>query len=158
MLIREVCDRIPECDVLLPSVNSTDRPAVEAFIVAQLRIRSLTHVLIETSKINAATYLRLADFCAQQGITLNFASRIVAVLRVIMDDEELLAIRRCVDIAEVSLRQLVSGGAAGSLGKTECKVTVELERNMIDLGADRQGIPPDRDHLRQRPQQRERRS
>ncbi len=141
MLIREVCERIPECEVLLPSVSSTDRPDVEAFVVAQLRLRSLTHILIETSKIDAATYLRLAAFCCGQAITLNAASRIVAGLRVIKDDEELLAIRRCVDIAEDSLMQLVSGGAAGLLGKTEREVAVELERNMIDLGADRQGFP-----------------
>ena len=141
MLIREVCERIPECEVLLPSVNSTDRPDVEAFVVAQLRIRSLTHILIETSKINAATYLCLAEFCSEQEITLDAASRMVAGLRVIKDDEELLTIRRCVDIAEGSLEQLISGGAAGLLGRTEREVAVELERIMIDLGADRQGFP-----------------
>lgn len=141
MLIREVCERIPECEVLLPSVNSTDRPDVEAFVIAQLRIRSLTHILIETSKINAAIYLRLAEFCSKQGITLDAASRLVAGLRVIKDDEELLTIRRCVDIAEGSLEQLISGGTAGLLGKTERELAVELERIMIDFGADRQGFP-----------------
>ena len=141
MLVREVRERLPECEVLLPSANSTDRPDVEGFVASELRRRSLGQVLIETAKLTAASYLSFAEHCAKQGVVLSNVSRIMAGLRAIKNDEELQAILHCVEIAENSLRQLISGGAAGLIGKSERQVAVELERIMIDLGADRQGFP-----------------
>jgi Xaa-Pro aminopeptidase len=141
MLVHEVTEGIPECEVLLPSANSTDRPDLEAFVVSELRRRSATRVFIEMEKITAVSYLHLARCCEQNRVILESTSRIVASLRIIKDDEEQQAIRRCVDIAERSLRQLISEGAAGFIGKTEREIAVELERIMIDFGADRQGFP-----------------
>ena len=141
MLVHEVTERIPECEVLLPCANSTDLPDLEEFVASELRRRSATQVLIEMEKITAASYLHLASCCEQNGVILESTSRVVASLRIIKDNEELQAIRRCVNIAERSLRQLISEGAAGFIGKTERQIAVELERIMIDFGADRQGFP-----------------
>lgn len=141
MLVHEVTEQIPECEVLLPSAHSTDRPDLEAFVVSELLRRSARGVLIETAKISAESYLRLARCCERNRVTLESRSRMVASLRALKDDEELNAIRRCVDIAEGSLRRLISEGASGLIGKTERQIAVELERIMIDFGADRQGFP-----------------
>ncbi len=141
MLIHEVRQQAFDCEVLLPSANSTDRFEMEEFVVAELQRRSLAIVLLETSRIVASTYLRLASHAAKAGVALLESQRITERLRAIKDPGELHAIRRCVEIAERSMLELLHGGAAGLLGKSERELAVELEQIMIAFGADRQGFP-----------------
>lgn len=136
MLVHEVREQMPDCEVLLPTVRSTDRVDIEAFVAAQLLRHSLDIVLVETAKVSAASYLALAGH-----VKLSPVAGLLEGLRAIKDDEETRIIERCVEIAELAFRELIQPGATGLIGKTEREVAVELERLMIAMGADRQGFP-----------------
>jgi len=141
MLIREVSSIISDCEVLLPVARSTDSADLEKYVVGQLRMRSLSNPVLDPSRISAASWLRLADACAENRISLEAAPRIVTRLRSVKDAWEMKAIRRCIEMAENSLQKLLGQGASGWIGRSEREIAVELERIMIDFGADRQGFP-----------------
>jgi Xaa-Pro aminopeptidase len=141
MLVREVSSLIPDCEVLLPVARSTDPVELERYVVGQLRMRSFSNAVLDPSRISAASWLRLADACAGNRVLLQAAPRIVTRLRALKDSDEIETIRRCIEMAESSLQQLIRHGASGFIGRSEREIAVELERIMIDHGADRQGFP-----------------
>jgi Xaa-Pro aminopeptidase len=141
MMVHEVREEIPECEVLLATARSTDTANMEAFVAAELSRRSLQMALLDTAKFSAASYLALAGYCEERQLQLRPASGLMESLRSIKDEHETRIIRRCVEIAELAFQQLIRHGAKGLLGKSEREVAVELERLMVSLGADRQGFP-----------------
>jgi Xaa-Pro dipeptidase len=141
MLIRQAREAAPDCEILLPSERSTERPDVELFIVSELVRRELHVVGIDPSRILADSYLRLIRHAGNAGIEVVSTPGAVASLRAVKDSLELERTRRCVVIAEVAFRGLIAGGAASVVGRTERDIAIELEARMIALGADRQGFP-----------------
>lgn len=65
----------------------------------------------------------------------------ISNLRAIKQPEELRLINNCIEIAEISMRNLIQHGASKFLGRSERDIAVELERIMVTHGADRQGFP-----------------
>jgi Xaa-Pro aminopeptidase len=141
LMVHEVREELPDCEVILPSARSTDPVNLEAFVAAELSRRSLNVALLETAKISAASYLKLVTHCDDKRLTVRPATGLLEALRSIKDDQETRIIRRCVEIAELAFQQLIEQGAAGLLGRTERDVAMELERLMLAMGADRQGFP-----------------
>jgi Xaa-Pro aminopeptidase len=141
LMVHEVREELPDCEVILASARSTDPVNMEAFISMELLRRSLNVALLETAKVSAASYLALATHCDGKRLTLHPATGLMEGLRSVKDDHETRVIRRCVEIAELAFQQLIQQGASSLLGKTERDVAVELERLMLAMGADRQGFP-----------------
>jgi Xaa-Pro aminopeptidase len=141
MLIGEVRALAPDCETLLPAHRSTDRPDVELFVISELARRDLGVIGIDPARISADSYLRLTRHAAAAGIELVLLPEAVASLRAVKDPLELACTRRCVAIAETAFRDLIRGGAAAVVGRTEREISIELEARMLELGADRQGFP-----------------
>ncbi|MES2920804.1 MAG: Xaa-Pro peptidase family protein [Verrucomicrobiota bacterium] len=141
LMEHEVREIAWDCEVLLPSRHSTERPDVELFVVFELKKRRLLHAVIEPAKIVASSYLALTLHASQADLDLHAVTGLTEELRAIKDAGEIALIRRCAEIASEAFLQLMSGGASRLVGKTERELATELERNMVSLGADRQGFP-----------------
>lgn len=141
MLIREVSAEAVECQILLPSERSTDRPDLEQFILRELVQRGLKTAVIDPARLSAQSYLRLSGHAASDGIRLLATPEILAPLRAVKDAHEIALTRHCVRIAEQALSGLLAQGAGHLVGKSERQLADELEARMWALGADRQGFP-----------------
>lgn len=70
MLFREVSSLIPDCEVLLPCIRSTDLVELEGYVTSQLHKRFISHAWIDTTKVPASVHQRLSEACRSQGISL----------------------------------------------------------------------------------------
>jgi len=141
LMLHDVREVASECEVILPPGNSTERADVEAFVVSELKRRGIRVAFVDTTKLPASTYLNLREHALAANLATRAAHRLTEVQRSIKDEPERQLIRRCVQIATDAFRQLTIGGADALVGRTERDVAAELERLMVDLGADRQGFP-----------------
>lgn len=141
MLIHEVREMIPDCEVILPSERSTDFLLLEPLLLAQCVRMGVDSLIIDTSKVSAETHSRLQAAAREASLEIVVSNGLVDKLRAVKDGWELSLIRRCTEISEEALTLLAARGAGGFIGKSEREVALELERLMIDMGADRQGFP-----------------
>ena len=141
MLVSEVRAEAVSCEVLLACTRSTERPELEQFVIAEVVKRGLTHVVVDTAKLSALSYLRLTQRSRSAGIHLRDFPDCLASLRAVKDPSEIALTRRCVQIAEQAFSELVGQGASALLGRSERDLSDELEARMWALGADRQGFP-----------------
>ncbi len=141
MLIRQAREAAPDCEILLACGRSTERPDVELFVISELARRGIGHIGLDPGRIVAESYLRVTCHADAAGIGVEPVSGQVAALRAVKDPLEIDRTRRCVSIAEKAFRELIHGGAAALVGRTERDIAIELESRMLALGADRQGFP-----------------
>jgi len=141
MLVDEVRAAAIDCEILLASARSTDRPELEQFVIAEVTRRGLACAGIDPAKLTAQSYLQLTAHALAAGIALAAFPDCLASLRAVKDPTELALTRHCVGIAEQAFRDLLTPGAAALLGRSERDLSDELEARMWALGADRQGFP-----------------
>lgn len=141
MLLAEVRAVAPDCEILLPTENSTERPQMERFLVTELAHRGLNDVVIDPARLSARSYLQLAQHATAAGVTLRTVPDLLAGLRAVKDEWEIALTRQCVEIAEQAFAELISGGANGLINRTERDIVNELDARMRALGADRQAFP-----------------
>jgi len=141
MLVREVRAEAVDCEVLLASTLSTDRPDLEQFVIAEVARRGLASVAIDPARLTAQSYLRLTSHTQAAGISVCCLPECIASLRAVKDPTEIALTRRCVGIAELAFSELIDQGAAALIGRSERDLADELEARMWALGADRQGFP-----------------
>ncbi len=141
MLISEVRAEAVDCEILLPSDRSTDRPELEQFVVAELARRGIDCVLVDPVKISAQSYRRLSAHASACGIELLDLPEVLTTVRAIKDSAELAVTRTCVHIAEQAMSDLLAQGANALIGRSEREIAAELESRMFVLGADRQAFP-----------------
>lgn len=141
MLIGEVSAEAFDCEILLASTRSTERPDIEQFVVNQLSRRGLKRVAVDPARLAAQSYLRFTSHAAAAGIEVLSLPELLAATRAIKDASEIATTRRCVAIAEFAFRELIAQGAAALIGRTERELANELEARMWAAGADRQGFP-----------------
>lgn len=141
MLIREVEAALGDFELLLPSERSTDRVNLEEFVISQLIRRGIKQVLVDPTRMGAASYKALETKTAAAGLEIEDAPSSVSRLRQCKDAGEHQTILRCVGIAEQAFTGLIEAGSKGLIGRNERDIARELESRMIALGADRQGFP-----------------
>lgn len=141
LMLHEVKEVASDCDVMLPSRHSTDRVDIERFVANEVKRRGASGVVVEPARMVAASYISLSAHAAELRLEILHETGLTESLRAIKDAGELALIRRCAEIADEAFRELVAGGASSLIGRTERELAAELERNMIALGADRQGFP-----------------
>jgi Xaa-Pro aminopeptidase len=141
MLVSEVRAEAVDCEILLPSDRSTDRPEIEQFVVAELAKRGLACVIIDPARVSALSYRRLSLHACACGIRLLDVPEVLAAVRAVKDPTEITLTRRCVRIAEQAFSELLEQGASALIGRSEREIAAELESRMFAHGADRQGFP-----------------
>lgn len=141
MLVREVRAEAVDCEILLASVRSTERPELEQFVVAELVKRGLDCVILDPARVSAQSYRHLSRHASHCGVKLLDSPEVLAGVRALKDSVEIDLTRRCVRIAEQALSDLLAQGATALIGRTERELANELESRMWSLGADRQGFP-----------------
>lgn len=141
MLVDEVRELLPDCEVLLPCRRSTDTPDLKGFLTAQLASRRLQAIVCDPTRMPARAHLTLVDRAAANACRIILLDDAIGGLRAVKDPWETGLIRRCVEIAEEAFRGLIAGGARALLGRSERDVADELDNRMRQLGADRQGFP-----------------
>lgn len=141
LFIEELRELLPDCELLLPVPRSTVSPDLAEFVIAQIERLGLPGLRVDPGRMTAADYLALNEAAARSGRSLESSPGLVQRLRSIKEPGELSLIRRCVEISETALRELIAGGADALLERSERDLAIELEARMVELGADRQGFP-----------------
>jgi Xaa-Pro aminopeptidase len=141
MLRAEVQAVAPDCEILLATERSTERPQMELFVITELANRGLTTAVFDPARLSTSSYLELTRHAAVAGIALHPLPDLLANQRAVKDDWEIHLTRRCVTIAEQALAELISGGADSLIGRTERDIVNELDSRMRALGAERQAFP-----------------
>ena len=141
MLIREARAEAPDCEILLASVRSTDRPDIEQFIIGELARRGHHTIVIDPAKLTARAHLALLRHAAAAGMEIRDIPDLLAGVRAVKDAFEIALTRRCVRIAQQAFADLIAGGASSLIGRTEKELANDLESRMWGLGADCQGFP-----------------
>ena len=141
MLVREARAEAPDCEILLPSERSTDRPDIEPFIIGELVKRGHHTIAVDPAKLTAQSYLAILRHAAAAGMEILDIPNLLAGVRAVKEASEIALTRRCVHIAQQAFTGLIAGGARSLIGRTEKDVSNELESRMWDLGADCQGFP-----------------
>jgi Xaa-Pro aminopeptidase len=141
MLVSEVRAEAVDCDILLASASSTERPELEQFVVAELARRAIDTVIVDPARLSAQSYLRLARHASDSGIRLEYIPEFLAGVRAVKDPAEISLTRQCVRIAEQAFSEMLAQGASALIGRTERDLANELETRMWALGAARQGFP-----------------
>lgn len=141
MLVSEVRAEAVDCEILLPSDRSTDRPELECFVITEMARRGANCILVDPVKVSAQSYQRLSHHASGCGMELLELPEILARVRAIKEPAELAVTRACVRIAEQAMGDLLAQGASALIGRTEREIAAELESRMLALGADRQGFP-----------------
>lgn len=141
MLVSEVRAAAVDCEILLASTRSTDFPDLECFVIGELTRRGLATVVLDPAKLSAQSYLRFTSHAAGANLAVGCVPELLAGVRAVKDAAEIALTRRCVWIAEQAFVDLLHGGAAALIGRTERELANELKGRMWALGADRQGFP-----------------
>ena len=141
MLVREARAEAMDCEVLLPSARSTDRPDIEQFVIGELVKRGHRSVVVDPAKLTAQSYLGILRHAAAAGMEILETPNLLAGVRAVKDACEIALTRRCVRIAQQAFAGLIAGGAGSLIGRTEKEISNDLESRMWALGADCQGFP-----------------
>ena len=141
MLVSGVRQEAVNCEILLASARSTERPDLEAFVVAELVRRGLEFVVVDPAKLSAQSYLGFTRHAAAAGIEVLCVPDLVGGVRAIKDACEIALTRSCVMIAEQAFTDLIGGGARSLIGRTERELANDLESRMWNYGAECQGFP-----------------
>lgn len=141
MMFHEILETAIGCEVVIPCSGSTAGLDVEKFAVSLLVKHDLQRVVIDTAKISAATYFSLSRHAGEAGLHLEASVGLTSRQRSIKDADETALIAKCVEIAVLAFRELISDGSVGLVGRSERELAFELERLMVAGGADRQGFP-----------------
>jgi Xaa-Pro aminopeptidase len=141
MLVSEVSAEAVDCEILLASDRSTERPDLELFIITRLARQGLRRIVIDPARLSAQSYLRLTAHAQAASLEILSLPDLLSDVRAVKDPSEITLTRRCVAIAEAAFRSLIAEGAAALIGRTEREIANELEIRMWAAGADRQGFP-----------------
>jgi len=141
MLVREARAEAPDCEILLASARSTERPDIEQFIIGELAKRGHHAVVVDSAKLTAQSYLGILRHAAAAGIEIHDIPNLLAGVRAVKDAFEIALTRQCVRIAQLAFADLIAGGARALIGRTEKELSNDLEARMWARGADCQGFP-----------------
>jgi Xaa-Pro aminopeptidase len=141
MLVREVQAEAMDCEILLASSRSTERPDLPQFVIGKLVDHGIERIVVDPARLSAQSYLQLTAHADVAGLVVCGQPELLSGLRAVKDAGEVALTRRCVAIAEMALRDLLGQGAAGLVGRSEREIADELEARMWSGGADRQGFP-----------------
>ena len=108
MLVSEVRAEAVDCDILLASASSTERPELEQFVVGELAKRGLDSVIVDPARTSAQSYRRLSRHTADCGISLLDLPEALAGVGALKDPCELALTQQCVTIAERELSELLA--------------------------------------------------
>ncbi|GAA2142168.1 aminopeptidase P family protein [Kitasatospora kazusensis] len=117
--------------LFVPGEADTAPAAAEA--AARLRVRDLA---VEEHDLTVARHRAVAEVAA--GARLRDLGETVERLRVVKDEHEIADLRIAAEIADQALSELLESIL---VGRTERHLAMELERRMIDHGADRAAFP-----------------
>jgi len=130
-------DQIPvECPGLEFTICEKD---LQADLKALLKKRRVRRLGVQKNFLTLETFELLRK--KQRGVRLLPLDEYVKHARAIKDEEEISLTRKAVRIAEQGFSEMLAGGAAALIGKTERQIATELEVRMRELGALRQGFP-----------------
>jgi Xaa-Pro aminopeptidase len=113
-------DRMIERDRSLPEV-----------LLERARSVGVRRLGFESHQLTVDQHRELTE--RSDGTELNSIKKAIEDLRIVKDDEEIASLREACAIGDRALAELVDGLV---LGRTERQVAQELERRMIDHGAD----------------------
>ena len=141
MFVDEVKERAPHCEPVLLTKIPKERPDPMEFIAQELKRRELRAVVVDPAGMSGKTYRMLTEQAVSLGLEFLPCNDVMDPIRARKDDDEIVLIERCVQIAEQAFSEFIAQGAGQVIGKTERQIAWELEVKMRDLGADRQGFP-----------------
>ncbi|MDH6114284.1 Xaa-Pro aminopeptidase [Kitasatospora sp. MAP12-15] len=125
----------PYADELAHLVAAPDQDTAEAAAAAAVSL-GVTALVVEEHDLTVSRHRALSALAADIRLTdLDFA---VERLRVIKDEYEIADLRIAAEIADQALGELLESIL---VGRTERHLAMELERRMIDHGADRAAFP-----------------
>ncbi|MFC8450569.1 M24 family metallopeptidase [Kitasatospora sp. NPDC057223] len=110
-----------------------DTALAAAEAAARLRVGDLA---VEEHDLTVSRHRAVA--AVAEGVRLADARRVVERMRVIKDEHEIADLRIAAEIADQALSELLESIL---VGRTERHLAMELERRMIDHGADRAAFP-----------------
>ena len=99
MLRAEVQAVAPNCEILLATERSTERPQMELFVITELANRGLTTAVFDPARLSASSYLELTRHAAVAEIALHLLPDLLANQRAVKDEWEIALTRQCVAIA-----------------------------------------------------------
>ncbi|MFF9640795.1 M24 family metallopeptidase [Kitasatospora aureofaciens] len=117
----------------VPVPTGTDTALAAAAAVGRLGVRDLA---VEEHDLTVTRHRAVADLV--EGARLADLGQVVERLRVVKDDHEIADLRIAAEIADQALGELLESIL---VGRTERHLAMELERRMIDHGADRAAFP-----------------
>ncbi|GAA4875242.1 aminopeptidase P family protein [Kitasatospora terrestris] len=117
----------------LPVPGELDTADAVAEQAARLRVRDLA---VEEHDVTVARHRSISALA--EGVRLTDLDRAVERLRVVKDEHEIADLRIAAEIADQALGELLESIL---VGRTERHLAMELERRMIDHGADRAAFP-----------------
>ncbi|TQF02072.1 M24 family metallopeptidase [Kitasatospora acidiphila] len=110
-----------------------DTAELAAMAAAADRVGELA---VEEHDLTVRRYREVAD--RAPGVRLHDLGRTVERLRVVKDEQEIADLRIAAEIGDQALGELLESIL---VGRTERHLAMELERRMVDHGADRAGFP-----------------
>ncbi|WP_280703398.1 aminopeptidase P family protein [Kitasatospora sp. GP82] len=113
--------------------GETDTAFAAAEAAGRFRVRDLA---VEEHDLTVSRHRGVAELMA--GVQVKDLGRAVERLRVVKDEHEIADLRIAAEIADQALGELLESIL---VGRTERHLAMELERRMIDHGADRAAFP-----------------
>ncbi|GAB2730441.1 M24 family metallopeptidase [Kitasatospora kifunensis] len=110
-----------------------DPTEAAAAVAARLGVSDL---VVEEHDLTVSRHRAIAE--AAPGVRLGDVNLAVERLRVVKDEQELAGLRIAAEIGDQALGELLESIL---VGRTERHLAMELERRMVDHGADRAGYP-----------------
>jgi len=117
----------------LPVPADADTAMAAAEAATRLRVQ---HMAVEEHDLTVSRHRAVAELA--EGVTLRDLAQAVERLRVVKDEHEIADLRIAAEIADQALGELLESIL---VGRTERHLAMELERRMIDHGADRAAFP-----------------
>lgn len=117
----------------LPVPGDTDTALAAAEAAGRLRVRDMA---VEEHDLTVSRHRAVAGLA--EGVNLTDLAQAVERLRVVKDEHEIADLRIAAEIADQALGELLESIL---VGRTERHLAMELERRMIDHGADRAAFP-----------------
>ncbi|MEU6968738.1 aminopeptidase P family protein [Kitasatospora aureofaciens] len=117
----------------VPVPAGADTALAAAAAVGRLGVR---HLAVEEHDLTVTRHRAVADLV--EGARLADLGQVVERLRVVKDEHEIADLRIAAEIADQALGELLESIL---VGRTERHLAMELERRMIDHGADRAAFP-----------------
>ncbi|GAA0686915.1 aminopeptidase P family protein [Kitasatospora atroaurantiaca] len=117
----------------LPVPADADTAMAAAEAASRLRVQ---HMAVEEHDLTVSRHRAVAQLA--EGVSLRDLAQAVERLRVVKDEHEIADLRIAAEIADQALGELLESIL---VGRTERHLAMELERRMIDHGADRAAFP-----------------